>query len=163
LEPGYLRHVEMNRTTIERISWQGQGAGGVEDKDLVLHCLRAGWPTGYCPDLVLTHVVPAERLQLPYLEKLLVAVQRMWARTLLAHGFAIHGPIHPATLPARKLKAWFAFKAWRSPTARLRWRGSCGFLEGLAAHHRDPVRYAPPDGATPASSTRPSPAFPDTT
>jgi hypothetical protein len=142
LVPGYLQHVAAHATDIERISWRGQGAGGVEDKDLVLHCLRAGWSTGYTPDMMLTHIIPPGRMQLGYFEKLLPPMQKMWAQTLHAHGFNSHPPIHPATLPLRKLKAWFAFQAWRSPNHRLRWLESCGYLEGLAANHRHPVRYA---------------------
>lgn len=141
LVPSYLRHVEAHAAEIERISWRGQGVGGVEDKDLVLHCLRSGWATGYAPNMVLHHIIPAHRMQLKYFEKILPVLEKMWAQTLHAHGFESHAPIHPATLPLRKLKAWFAFRAWRSPGHRLRWLESCGYLEGLAANHRQPTRY----------------------
>lgn len=145
LVPSYLDHVAAHATEIERISWRGQGAGGVEDKDLVLHCLRAGWSTGYTPAMILTHIIPSQRMQLAYFEKLLPPLEKMWAQTLHAHGFASRPPIHPATLPLRKMKAWLAFKAWRSPAHRLRWLESCGYLEGLAANHQDAPRYDKPD------------------
>lgn len=141
LDPAYLRHVAAHAGQIERISWFGQGAGGVEDKDLVLHSLRAGWATGYCPAMVLTHIIPAQRLQLGYFEKLLPKVQEMWMRTVHAHGFAWLAPVAPWSLPLRKAKAWWSFRAWRSPAHRLRWLASCGCLDGLAAIHRDPVTY----------------------
>lgn len=141
LVPGYLRHVAAHSTEIEHISWRGQGVGGVEDKDLVLHCLRAGWSTGYTPSMVLHHIIPPSRMQLAYFEKLLPPMEKMWAQTLHAHGFESHPPVHPATLPLRKIKAWFAFRAWRSPVHRLRWLESCGYLDGLAANHRQPTRY----------------------
>jgi len=144
LDPKYLQHVSMHSAQIERISWRGQGAGGVEDKDLVLHCLRTGWSTGYTPDLVLTHIIPPERLQLSYFEKTLPALEKMWAQTLHAHGFESHPPITPASLPLRKLKAWFVFRAWRSSAHRLRWLESCGYLTGLAANHQQAFRYATP-------------------
>jgi len=146
----YLLHVQRNREFIERISWRGQGAGGVEDKDIVLCCLRAGWSTGYGPDLVLEHIIPPGRLSLAYFEKLLPGSQRLWARTLLAHRLCDHRPVPPATLALRKGKAWFAFRAWRSPADRLGWLASCGFLDGLADHYRDPVDYGPPAAAAPA-------------
>jgi hypothetical protein len=142
LVPGYVRHVAAHAADIERISWRGQGIGGVEDKDLVLHCLRNGWSTGYAPDMALTHIIPPQRTQQGYFEKLLPSMQKMWAQTLHAHGFETHAPIPPATLWPRKIKAWFAFQAWRSPAHRLNWLGSCGHLEGLAANYRHPVRYA---------------------
>lgn len=150
LIPGYTDHVTRNAGLIERLSWRGQGAGGVEDKDLVLHCLRAGWSTGYEPAMVLTHIIPAGRLQLAYFQKLLPAVEKMWAQTLHAHGFESHPPIHPATLPLRMFKAWFAFRAWRSPAHRLRWLESCGYLEGLAANHRHNFRYSGASMPSPA-------------
>ncbi|HEY8995658.1 MAG TPA: glycosyltransferase [Lacunisphaera sp.] len=144
--PGYLNHVAAHAAEIERISWRGQGAGGVEDKDLVLHCLNAGWSTGYTPAMVLTHIIPPQRMQLVYFEKLLPSLEKMWAQTLHAHGLASHPPIHPATLLLRKIKAWFAFGVWRSPAHRLRWLESCGYLEGLAANHGNAPRYGKPDG-----------------
>ena len=141
LVPDYLRHVESHGLEIERISWRGQGLGGVEDKDLVLQCLRAGWSTGYTPTMTLTHIIPPPRLQFPYFAKLLPPMQKMWAQTLHAHGFETHPPILPTTLWFRKIKAWLVFQAWRSPTHRLNWLASCGHLEGLAANYRHPVRY----------------------
>lgn len=144
LVPGYLSHVETHAADIARISWQGQGAGGVEDKDLVLHCLRAGWATAYIPELVLHHIIPAERLTLAYFEKLLPTVQRLWVQTAFAHGFELRPLVHPRTLVLRKAKAWFVFQAWRSPAHRLRWLASCGQLDGLAACRRLPIRYPVP-------------------
>lgn len=145
LVPGYLQHVKDHAIAIERNSWLGQGAGGVEDKDLVLHCIRAGWSTGYTPDMCLTHIIPPERLQLAYFQKLLPAVQKMWAQTMHAHGFATRAPIHPATLPLRKMKAWLVFNAWSSPSHHLRWLESCGYLAGLAQAYRQPDQYPPPN------------------
>ena len=146
LVPSYLRHVEAHAEQIERISWRSQNAGGVEDKDMVLHCLRTGWSTAYVPGMVLTHLIPAERLQFSYFAKLLPTVQRMWMQTLQAPGFEFLPPIHPATLPLRKAKAWFSFQAWRSPARKLDWLASCGCLDGLAANYTLRVRYAASDG-----------------
>lgn len=151
LVPGYLDHVGQNAATIERISWAGQGAGGTEDKDLVLHTLRAGWSTGYSPAMRLTHLVPGNRLQASYFETLLPRVQALWAQTQYAHGFAPRPPIHPATLPFRIAKAWLVLRAWQSPERRFGWLAMRGYLAGLAACHRHAVRYADPTGrATPA-------------
>jgi len=142
LVPGYLRHMDENAAAIERLSWGGQGAGGTEDKDLVLHTLRAGWSTGYEPAMRLVHIIPASRLEASYFEALLPRVQRLWAQTQYAHGFASRPPIHPATLPLRAAKAWLVLRAWRSRENRFGWLAMCGYLAGLAACHRHPVRYA---------------------
>jgi hypothetical protein len=140
--------VERNRSGILQRSWKGQGIGGVEDKDLVLHTLAAGWQTGYCPSMQLTHIIPANRLTPEYFARIVPALQTMWAQTLHAHGLELHPPINPNTLPLRKLKAWWVFKAWASVPNRLQWLQSCGYLEGLAENHRDNVRYARPTRRT---------------
>lgn len=144
LVPDYIDHVTHQSVTIERISWKGQGCGGVEDKDLVLHCIRRGWQTGYTPDATLTHIIPPNRLEFSYFQKLIPAVQELWAQTLMAHGLSPHAPVSPITLPLRKLKAWFAFRAWRSSAAKLQWLSACGFLTGLANATRNPVHYPAP-------------------
>jgi len=141
LVPGYIEHVDKHAGTIENLSWKGQGAGGVEDKDLVLYSLRAGWSTGYTPDMVLTHIIPEQRIQLRYIEKLLPSVQTLWAQTLHAFRFESCPPISPATLTLRKAKGWLAHRAWRSPANRLRWIQSCGYLDGLAHNYRHNIRY----------------------
>jgi len=134
VEPNYLLHVQTHESQIERISWRGQGVGGVEDKDMVLHCLRAGWSIGYSPEMMITHIIPPSRMEFAYFVRILPALGKMWAQTLHAHGFEIYPPIHPWSLPLRKLKAWILFRAWRCPANKLRWLESCGYLDGLAAN-----------------------------
>ncbi len=143
--PPYLDHVAAHGDTIHRLSWCGQGSGGNEDVDLVLFLLRVGWATAYAPRVELMHLIPAHRLAPAYLATLVFNLSYLWMRTLHAHGFDFIPPVTPATLPWRKLKAWFAFRAWRGMRERLDWKISCGRLEGLAANHREPFRYpAPP-------------------
>lgn len=139
--PSYLDHLKKNVAHIETLSWNGQGIGGVEDKDLVLHSLREGWSTGYTPDMILTHIIPERRLQFDYFEKLLPVVQIMWAQTLHAHHLESFEPIAPWTLSLRKVKSCLVYRAWRSPAHRLRWLQSCGYLEGLARNYRSRFRY----------------------
>lgn len=144
LVPGYSAHVASHRAAIMNNSWHGQGCGGVEDKDLVLHCLRAGWSVAYAPRMVLTHIIPSSRLNRSKLERLIPTLERMWMRTLHAHGLDLFPPIHPATLWPRQIKAWFAMRAWRTSTARFQWLSSCGRLRGLADNYRSVPRYAAP-------------------
>jgi len=144
LEPGYVTHIENNWQAIETNSWVGQGAGGVEDKDLVLHCLRAGWSTGYVPDMKLTHIIPTSRLERSYIERLIPNLERIWMRTLHAHALDEHPPIHPFTLWLRQIKAWVVMRAWSSPAARFSWLSSCGRLRGLADNYRNPACYPAP-------------------
>ena len=144
LEPGYVDHVSSHWRAIEKNSWVGQGVGGVEDKDLVLYGLRAGWSTGYVPGMKLTHLIPAGRLDRAYIERLIPKLERIWMRTLHAHELDLFPPIHPATLWLRQLKAWIVMRAWSSPAARINWLSSCGRLRGLADNYRNPARYPNP-------------------
>lgn len=141
LMPAYTSHVASHAAAIEKNSWVGQGAGGVEDKDLVLLCLRAGWSTGYAPEMKLTHIIPSGRLELAYFERLIPRLERIWMRTLHAHGMDVFPPIHPATLWLRQAKAWVAFRAWRSPAERLAWCSALGRLRGLADNYGNHERY----------------------
>ncbi|HTJ78562.1 MAG TPA: glycosyltransferase [Rariglobus sp.] len=137
----YYRHVEAHSDQILMRSWRGQGIGSLEDKDLVLCLIRAGWATGYCPDLRQTHLIPSRRLQACYFADLLPALQEMWMRTLHAYGFDIHPSIPAWSAIPRKLRAWFRLKAYSGTAGYLAWRAACGSFTGLAANHRDSFRY----------------------
>jgi hypothetical protein len=142
--PDYIDHVKRHYQQILQISWKGQGCGGVEDKDLVLFTLRSGWATGYSPELILTHIIPPERLTEEYFGRLLPALGSMWMKTLHAHGLGERPPIPLWAVPLRKAKAWVSLRAWRSPRARLAWISACGKFDGLAANHSAVKVYPPP-------------------
>lgn len=100
------------------------------DNDIVLTIMRHGWEVAYFPELRLTHLIPAARLEAGYLARLNRAVQRSWMRVLLKHGASPWPAIPRWTVPLRKAKAWFAFRAWSGPAAFVRWQGACGHFEG---------------------------------
>jgi len=104
------------------------------DNDIVLCALKAGWQVGYDPTLVLTHLIPASRLEPNYLERLNHGIQKSWMQVLSFHGINPWPPIPKWSVAPRKLKAWFTRKAWTSPAARIRWRGACGHFEGRVEH-----------------------------
>lgn len=112
---------------------QGRELSSGGDNDIVIHALRAGWLAGYFPDLTLTHLIPAARLEAPYLARLNRGIQRSWLQLLLRHGLSPWPPISRHTVPLRRAKAWFVHRAWSSPAAHIRWRGACGHFEGRAA------------------------------
>ena len=103
------------------------------DNDIIFTVLRSGWQVAYFPDLTLTHLIPASRLQPDYLARLNRGIQKSWQQVLLRHGAASWPVIPPWTVPLRQAKAWFAYRAWSSPAARIRWHGACGHFEGRAA------------------------------
>jgi glycosyltransferase involved in cell wall biosynthesis len=100
------------------------------DNDIVLSALRAGWEAGYFPTLNLTHLIPAGRLAPEYLERLNHGIQKSWMQVLARHDANPWPPLTPFGARLRQFKSWFSHRAWRSPAARIRWRGACGHFEG---------------------------------
>jgi glycosyltransferase involved in cell wall biosynthesis len=103
------------------------------DNDIVLGSLQAGWHTGYFPQLRLTHLIPAARLDAGYLARLNRGIQQSWMQVLAQHDANPWPPLSPAGARLRKLKAWFACRAWSSAAARIRWQGACGHFDGRVA------------------------------
>ena len=100
------------------------------DNDIVLTLLEHGWLVGYFPELSLTHLIPADRLDPAYLARLNRGIQKSWMQVLTKHG-ANPWPAVPAwTVPLRQGRAWFTHRAWSGPAAQIRWRGACGHFEG---------------------------------
>ena len=100
------------------------------DNDIVLCALRVGWEVAYFPQLTLTHLIPASRLQPEYLARLNRGIQKSWMQVLLLHDACPWPALSPAGAALRKGKAWFAHHPWTSPAARIRYHGVCGHFEG---------------------------------
>jgi hypothetical protein len=142
--PAYLAHARSQEAEICARSWIGQGKGGCEDKDLVLTLIRAGGRVAYLPESILHHIIPPERLEPAYFDRLLPGLNFLWMRTLHAHGLEEMSAIPPWTLHLRATRSWFRHRAWRRPAPRLRWLAALGLFRGLAANHPDRFRYPPP-------------------
>ena len=100
------------------------------DNDIVLCVMRAGWGIGYFPELSLTHLVPAIRLEPGYLGRLNRGIQKSWMQVLTLHAVNPWSPLTRFGASLRKLRAWFRCRAWNSPAARIRWEGACGHFDG---------------------------------
>ena len=118
------RRLELDRTGASLAS------GG--DNDLVFGALHAGGDVGYFPELRLTHLIPASRLDPAYLARLNEGIMRTWVRVLALHGQCPWPPIPRWSVHLRVLRAWFRFQAWRSPAHHIRWRGAVGQFLGQA-------------------------------
>jgi len=103
-----------------------------EDNDIVLTLLEAGWGVGYFPQLQLTHLISASRLTKEYLARLNYASSRSWVQVLDCHNIRPWKPIPRWSVLPRQLKSFFGYKAWKSQSNFIRWRGACGIFEGLA-------------------------------
>ncbi len=100
------------------------------DNDIVLSIMQAGWNVGYFPELVLTHLIPAGRLEAGYLARLNRGIQKSWMQVLARYDANPWPPLTAAGAHLRQAKAWFTHRAWSSPAARIRWQGACGHFEG---------------------------------
>lgn len=101
-----------------------------EDNDIILTLMNAGWDVGYFPQLQLTHLIPATRLQPEYLARLNQASSRSWVQVLSIHGIRLWRKIPRWTVIPRKLRAFFRYRPWQNPAAYVRWCGVCGMFEG---------------------------------
>ena len=100
------------------------------DNDIVLCAMRAGAEVGYFPELSLTHLIPANRLDADYLARLNRGIQKSWMQVLTRHDANPWPPLSAAGAALRKIKAWFAHRPSGSPAARIRWHGACGHFDG---------------------------------
>jgi glycosyltransferase involved in cell wall biosynthesis len=102
------------------------------DNDLVFSILHAGADVIYEPALVLTHLIPAGRLDPHYLSRLNRGIMRSWVRVLALHGQCPWPPIPRWTVPVRAARAWVRRRAWNSTADSVRWFGDLGQFEGQA-------------------------------
>jgi glycosyltransferase involved in cell wall biosynthesis len=114
----------------------GRELSSAGDNDIVYTILKCDWQVAYFPELLLIHLIPAGRLTTKYLARLNHGIQKSWMRLILRHTPDTNPwPMIPLwTVPLRKLKAWFTFRAWSSQAAYIRWRGACGHFDGRIRH-----------------------------
>lgn len=124
-----LTHWLADSTPTIRDRSGGQLSSG-GDNQISLTVLRAGWAVAYIPTLALTHLIPTARLEPRYLARLNHGIQKSWMQVLTLNGMNSWSPIKARTVPLRKLKAWFTYRAWHDTAAFIRWRGACGHFDG---------------------------------
>jgi glycosyltransferase involved in cell wall biosynthesis len=114
---------------------RGKDLTSGEDNDLVFLIMERGWEVGYFPELRLTHLIPAGRLEPEYLARLSRAIQKSWVHVLAGHGVCPWSRLTPLGAALRKGRAWFTYRAWSSPAARIRWQAACGLFDGRTGIH----------------------------
>ncbi len=112
---------------------RGHDLASGEDNDMIMTLLREGWAVAYRPELVLTHLIPAGRLEKAYLRRYAHASNRTWVQVLAAHGICPWGAIGPATAPLRKARAYLRMQPWRGPVQQISWASACGIIDGRAS------------------------------
>lgn len=131
IEP-YVNRI-LSDTTPVVLDRTGKSLSSGGDNDIILTILSAGWEVGYFPQLQLNHLMPASRLTKDYLARVNRASSRSWIQVLDLHGIQVWQKIPGWTVLPRKIKAFFSYQPWKSPTAYVRWQGACGMFEGLGA------------------------------
>ncbi|MGC4072644.1 MAG: glycosyltransferase [Nibricoccus sp.] len=126
----------LNNTSSALSDRRGTELTSAGDNDLIFSVLQSGWEVAYIPALSLTHLIPPSRLTPQYLARLNHGIQKSWAQLLLLHDSSPWPPIARWTLPLRRLKAWFSYRAWSSHAALIRWSGACGHFDGRASQPR---------------------------
>ncbi|HWA24093.1 MAG TPA: glycosyltransferase [Lacunisphaera sp.] len=109
---------------------RGSSLSSSGDNAIVLEVLKAGWAVAYFPSLVLTHLIPAGRLEPEYFARLNRGIQESWMRVLTQYEANPWPPLSAFGATMRQWRAWFAHRAWTSPAARIRWQGACGHFAG---------------------------------
>ena len=110
----------------------GKDLASGEDNNFILSVVRAGFSVGYFPELVMTHLIPAQRLNKNYLGRLNHGIAKSWVQVLALHGICPWKPVDLWTVPLRKSRAYFRYRVWAGPAEYVRWRGACGHFEGRA-------------------------------
>lgn len=127
----YIIRSNSGNRTIQDRSGQSLASGG--DNDIILTVLKEGWTVGYYPTLALKHVIPQFRMEPAYLARLLHDSNKSWITVLSRHGINPWSEIPHWSVPFRKLKAYFAYKAWKGTANYIKWCGACGYFEGLSS------------------------------
>jgi glycosyltransferase involved in cell wall biosynthesis len=126
----YINKITTGQNNISDRIGKSLSSGG--DNDLILEILKSGWQVGYFPQLQLQHIIPAQRMEVTYLSRLVHDTNKSWVQLLESHGINPWKKISISGVLPRKIKAWFTYNAWKSNINYIKWQGACGFFEGLA-------------------------------
>lgn len=124
------RQWSADRETMLLTDRTGESLTSGGDNDIVLHLLHAGHACAYFPELALTHLIPASRLDAAYLARLNYGIQCSWMQVLSLHGANPWPPLMPWGARLRQLRAWFTYRGWQHPAGHIRWAGACGHFAG---------------------------------
>jgi glycosyltransferase involved in cell wall biosynthesis len=127
---GYMTKIISQKKPISDRAGKSLSSGG--DNDIVLEILKAGWQIGYFPSLSLIHIIPKERTEVKYLARLINNTNKSWIQLLENHQINPWKKIAGWSVPLRKIKAWFTYKAWQNKANYIRWSGACGTFDGLS-------------------------------
>jgi hypothetical protein len=100
---------------------------GCEDAELVYYGVRRGYEIGYEPRMVMTHLIPARRMEKKSFRRAAYIGGVGWGRFKVVHGLA--APLQPWAALLRKVKLLWTSRAWRS-SDYIGWLRGCGEIDG---------------------------------
>lgn len=130
----YIHKVSMSEGIIT--DRKGDSLSSSGDNDMVMEILKASLQVGYFPVLKLQHIIPESRTSVSYLSRLNFSIQKSWVQFLGSHNICPWTSISRCTIPFRKAKAWFTYRAWKGEANYIKWKGACGMFEGLASNRK---------------------------
>ncbi|RZK25552.1 MAG: glycosyltransferase family 2 protein [Flavobacterium sp.] len=125
-------HEAANSPDRMKLGRQGKSLSSGEDNDIILTIVKNGYEIAYVPELIVHHLIPANRYSLEYLEEMAYQSNRTWVKVLEIHGINPHKRIQKWTLLPRKIKSYIVHRAWKKPLESIRWKSSCGVFTGLS-------------------------------
>lgn len=125
----YLNNEHLLKTTLGR---KGSSLASGEDNDIILTIIKAGYEIAYVPKLVVHHLIPEKRLTFNYLKKMSYASNKTWVKVLHMHNINPWAKITMWGIMPRKTLSYFKFKAFKTKSNYIKWRGACGMYEALA-------------------------------
>ncbi|RYZ24761.1 MAG: glycosyltransferase family 2 protein [Chitinophagaceae bacterium] len=127
----YLEEVLQNPDRA-KLGRRGKSLSSGEDNDIILTIVKKGFEIAYLPDLVVQHLIPANRYSKDYLKRMAFESNRTWMKVLHYHSINPRKKINKLTYLPRKLKSYLNHRAWRSPLSEIQWMASCGTFKGLS-------------------------------
>lgn len=112
---------------------RGDSLASGGDNDICLTVIEEGWQVGYLPQLVLTHLIPKQRMTLDYHKRMARDSMKSFILMLDQHGIRPWAAMPRWTYPLRVASDWWRVKPWQGPEESLRFWGHVGMYEGRAA------------------------------
>jgi len=119
-----LRRLELGR--------KGKSLTSGEDNDIILTLIKNGYEIGYFPDMVVTHFIPKNRLELLYLKRMAFESNRSWIKVLEIHKINPWKRISKIGFILRLIRTYFRSKPWIDEKHMLSWQSNFGKLKGLS-------------------------------
>lgn len=125
----YIQKIENNKAVItDRVGNQLCSGG---DIDIVLEILKDEWQVMYSPNLILQHLIPAQRLKLSYISKLAHDSAVSWVNLMDEHQLNEMKPLNYRQYLTRVFKTWKEIKPWKNEVNKIKYHRLCGMYKGF--------------------------------